>query len=550
MSGFSIREESLELPGATRIGPAALFLSAAAVVFVAARFWNLTSYGIFGDEVFTLWTSAQDWPKVFSSVIEDVVHPPLFYALLKVWIDIGGQSLLWIKLLPVLLSIFSIIPFLLLCRALKINLMATALALWMMAVNSFLISHAQEPRMYSLLLLLVLFSLWLFVKLQSPDQKSIKIHFALGGVNLLLVFTHYFGWVVVALELFFLLLWRRELVRSFAVAILFIAICFSPWAYLVMTAARANPSRATFFWNRPPPLSELVGYYANLNGPLSYRWKVFGTGVVMLVFLAPIVAKCVRVVKARQARADASRFWFLLLFAFAPVALGFSASHLLPQSVWALRYLIIAAPAYFLLVAVAAAALNGAGVRIVFVLMIAAWAGLSGFAEMINRDRVSWEPLVRRMIEAEHIQMGQTETGSLSPVMVYVADPNIGNTIQFYLDKAGEARIRVAAVENLTSPPGEHSWVALIRYQHESQPPLQDSLTDAGYRVGEVIEARAATHTAMLFPVWRRESAKSNESNSRQPELFTYGVQNRLSENDKFAQSQHGDGPATSERTR
>lgn len=513
MPGPGTTEQSLEMPAAAFAGPGALLVSVAAAVFVAARLWHLTSYGLFGDEVFTLWTAAQDWSKVFSSVIEDVVHPPLFYVVLKLWIDIGGQSILWIKLLPVLLSIVSIVPFLLLCRELKINLLATGLALWMMAVNNFLITHAQEPRMYSLLLLLVLLSLWLFVKLQSRDPNSIRIHFALGGVNLLLVFTHYFGWVIVALELFFLLAWRRDLVRSFAIATAGIAICFSPWAYLVANAARKNPSRATFFWNRPPPLSEIVGYYANLNGPLSYRWKVFGTGVVLLVFLAPIIVKCLRMMKARQTKDEPRRFWFLILFAFAPVALGFVASHALPQSIWALRYLIIAAPAYLLIVAVAATDLRPAGVRIVFVLMIAGWATLSGLAEIINRDRVSWEPLVNRMIQAESFQSNQTEVDRLPPVTVYVADPNIGNTIQFYLDKAGESRIRVAAVETLTSPPGEHSWVALIRYRHETQPTLQDALTEAGYRVGDLVEARAASHTALLFPVWKPLSKNNDDAN-------------------------------------
>src|SRR6185369_4845187 len=389
----------------------------------------------------------------------------------------------------------------------------TGLALWMMAVSNFLISHAQEPRMYSLLLLLVLFSLWLFVKLQRRDSHSTRTLFAIGGVNLLLVFTHYFGWVIVALELLFLLVWRRELARSFAITTAAIAICFSPWAYLVTTAARKNPSRATFFWNRPPPLSEMVGYYANLNGPLSYRWKVFGTAVVLIVFLAPIIVKCVRMMKARQAKDEPSRFWFLMLFAFAPVVLGFVASHALPQSIWALRYLIIAAPAYLLVVALAAADLRRAGVRIVFVILIAGWATLSGFAEIIDRDRISWEPLVNRMIQAESYQSNQPEGDRLQPVTVYAADPNIGNTIRYYLDKAGESRILVDTVDTLNSPPGEHSWVALIRYQHETQPPLQDSLTEAGYRVGDVIEASTASHSALLIPVWKPAASNNSFTN-------------------------------------
>ena len=498
----------LDISSVSRLEKSGMFLALAAVTFVGARLWHLTSYGLFGDEVFTLWTSAQSWPNLFTSVVEDVVHPPLFYALLKIWIDIGGQSLLWIKLLPVLLSILSLIPFLLLCREMRINRMATSLALWLMAVNGFLISHAQESRMYSLLLLLAVSSLWLFAKLQSRGNSASGFYFALCGVNLLLVFSHYFGWVVVVLELLFTLIWRRDLAIRFALAVLTISICFSPWAYVVVRAARANPSRATFFWNRPPPASELIGYYANLNGPLSYKWKVFGTAVVMLLFLSPIIvklarAKLVRTPGNRRTVNETSTLCFLMLFGFAPVALGFVASHVLPQSVWALRYLIIAAPAYFLLVAVAAVDLKRSRFGVVVILLIAGWATLSGFTEMLNRNRISWEPLVNRMIEAEREQPDEAEISVVSPVDVLVADPNVGNTIQFYLDKAGETRLRVDTAGNLNAPPGKHSWVALIRYNHESQPSLQDSLAKAGYYVGDVIESTAAGQKAVLFPVWK-----------------------------------------------
>ena len=48
-------EQKLETPR-RRMGiePGALLVALAAVVFVAARFWHLTSYGLFGDEVFAL----------------------------------------------------------------------------------------------------------------------------------------------------------------------------------------------------------------------------------------------------------------------------------------------------------------------------------------------------------------------------------------------------------------------------------------------------------------------------------------------------------------
>jgi hypothetical protein len=469
-------------------------------VYVAAQLWHLTSFGIFGDEVFTLWTVGQDWNDAIEWVIGDVVHPPLYYALLKLWVDLGGQSLLWIKLLPVLFSIATLLPLLLLCRELKLDGAATSLALWLAAVNGFLITHAQEIRMYSLLLLLTVASLWLFAKL--PRENSRKTHAALFAVNLLLVYTHYFGLVVVTLELAFLLIWRREALRPFVVSTVIIACCFSPWVYLVARAAKANPSRVNFVWNRPPALSEMAGYYGNLNGPLGYRWKVFGATMVMLLFIAPIVVwGSRRFTEAAKQQADPFRF--LTLFAFAPAALAFVGSHVLPQPVWAFRYLIIAAPAYLLLVATASSRLKSRRLRMTFMFFIAGWSGLSGLVEAAGRDRVAWGPLVHRMIESERFDVW--------PVAVFAADPNVGNTIQFYLDQAGETRFRVVAADNLNSPPGEHSWVGLIRYNHESQPPLQDSLGGAGYVVGDVIEARASGHRAMLIPVWKPGQAGKSE---------------------------------------
>lgn len=467
-----------------------------AVIFIAVRLWHLTSYGLFGDEVFTLWTAAQGWRSLFASVVGDVVHPPLFYVMLKLWIGMGGQSIFWLKLLPSLFSIVSVLPFFLLSRELKLQAPAMNLALWLMAVNGFLINHSQELRMYSLLLLLTLTSLWLFAMLVNQAGDIARPQALLCAVNLCLVFTHYYGWVVVAIELYFLLVWMRERLRSFAIGTAFVALCFSPWVWFVAKAARVNPSRVNFVWNRPPAASELGGFYGNLNGPLSYRWKVFGTALVMIVFLAPVVVWGWRILRrGRDSRAESLAFWWLVLFAFAPVALSFVVSHLLPQPVWAFRYLIIAAPAYMLLVAASACRLRRRRVRIGAIVLLVCWSGLSGFSEVVNRGKIAWEPLVRQMIQAEPDH---------APVKLYVADANIGNTIQFYLDQAGESRVQASYVDSLNSLEDDHYWLALIRYANEVDPLPQSTLRERGYNVGETIEAEAAGQKAMIFPVWQR----------------------------------------------
>src|SRR5205807_9873752 len=133
----------------------------------------------------------------------------------------------------------------------------------------------------------------------------------------------------------FLLIWKRTRLRSFSIAVAVLAVCFLPWVYAVRQAALVNPSRVNFTWNQPPPLSELIGFYGNLNGALSYRWRVFGTAAVMIVFLFPIVKWGWSVGRKGESARSKMIFYWLALFGFGPALVSFVASHLLPQPVWA-----------------------------------------------------------------------------------------------------------------------------------------------------------------------------------------------------------------------
>src|SRR5262245_51748042 len=123
-------------------------------VFIALRLWRLTSYGLYGDEIFSLRLASANWTESVAVVARDIVHPPLFYMLVKLWIGIGGDSVLWLKLFPALSSIAALVPLFLLCRELKLKPAAIELALGLMAVNAYLVYYSQELRMYSLLLTL------------------------------------------------------------------------------------------------------------------------------------------------------------------------------------------------------------------------------------------------------------------------------------------------------------------------------------------------------------------------------------------------------------
>jgi len=450
---------------------------------------------LWADEIFSVEAARHDWNGLLSFIIEDIVHPPLFYLVLKLWIAIGGESLLWLRLFPVLAASAAIVPFLLLCRELKLQLAEINLALVLMAVNGYLVYYAQELRMYSLLLFLTLCSLWLFVSFFNAKDGVKKPLVALFAVNLLLVYTQYYGWLVVGVEFIFLMFWGRQRLPSFMLSLAILILCFSPWAYAVAQVAMKKGLDGNLSSFARPNLNALVWHYATLGAPLRPRWK---TELGLLLFGVPIVLwswHAFRKIRVAD-KGQAITFWWLLLFSFLPAVLAFFASQALPQSVWGARQLIIVAAPYMILVAVAVYQLRPNWLRAVAILLVVGSATLSGFKSPMDTQRAAYEVSVRQMIEAEPTQA--------NGIMVYTLSGHVATAIKFYLESAGERRFEVLEAEDLTALEGDHFWVAFRESREKKERPLQEILTDSGYQVGKGFESGPPGHKVFLFPVWRR----------------------------------------------
>src|SRR5262249_18855511 len=192
------------------------YLALTSVIFIAFRLWRLSSHCLYTDKIFSVEPSRHSWAGLIAFVLEDVVHPPLFYLLLKVWTEWGGESLLWLRLFPVLIAAIAIIPFFFLCCELKLRPIETNVALILAGVNPYLVYYSQELRMYSLILLLSLCSIWLWVKFLNSEAGRKGPIVALSIANILLVYTHYYGWLIVSIEGLFLLFWNRRKLFPFS----------------------------------------------------------------------------------------------------------------------------------------------------------------------------------------------------------------------------------------------------------------------------------------------------------------------------------------------
>lgn len=384
----------------------AIFIAALCAIYIAVRLWRLTDSCLWFDEIFSVHAAEHPWGSIFWFVAQDLIHPPLFYVLLKLWIGIGGESLLWLRLFPVLFSIAALIPFINLCRELKVKTSTTILALSFFAVSGSLIKYAQEVRMYSLLLCLSLFSIWLFARFFYRG-KNIWI---LTLVNVLLVYTHYFGWFVVMGEIAVIAILQRIKIRHVLIMFSIALIAYVPWMFALAKAASAGSDvNQNIGWMARPGLRAVFDFAFDVIEPFYFQQsnvddstKIFITLPLLLLIVAAMSIYLIN----WKSQIDTDRFWLLSILGAVPLFLAFIISWISPVSIWGSRHLIVVFAPIFILIAVVITELarNPILYAVIGAVTLLFLAALPGYAHTPTPQFIwcAWKPLAAQWIAAPH----------------------------------------------------------------------------------------------------------------------------------------------------
>jgi hypothetical protein len=469
--------------------------------FIAVRLLNLPTCCLDSDEVFSVTLSTKPWSDLFQAAGRDIVHPPLFYMLLKLWIAIGGTGYVWLRLLPALFSFLSLIPFYYLCcRSLRLNLWQTNVALALLCLNVDQIFHSQYVRMYSLLFLLSLCSYCVFVKYVNAETRRWRVLVLLTAVNVLAVYAHYYGWAVVASEGLCLLIVRRKRLAGFMLSAVAVGVCFVPWLLVAWRFAGIKGGlKSNIGWIPRPSLANLLGYYASLTvdpapASMSLFWWTIAGGY--LIISAALLYLGMRKRAHVRTALDSWRIPLLLSAAFLPPLASFLVSQFAAESFWGSRHLIISAVPYFILIAIAMHALPLHRLRFAAALLVAAWA-VVGTIHVLNPElRVNYEVLAKQMIAREP----GPERLRLIILDAFHSFP-IGYHLNQHAPGRWDAR-RVKKIDDVYAIKDPHFWLAYHAEDWNGDTP-RPLLEERGYRLGLGIWVADPWHHIIAYPVWQ-----------------------------------------------
>lgn len=204
------------------------------------------------DEGSQAMTSLRPLKEIIFNNLNDF-HPPLMYFLTHFWIQVS-MSEQWLRLLPVIFGVATVYVGFLLAQKLLNKTSAKLFAL-LLSISPYHIYYSQEFRMYSLVTLLVMLSMYFFVNLFTHKTYKNIVGFVISSV--LILYTHYLGGTIFIAQLLFIILYKKDLVKKFLLYYLIIGLLFLPWLPQLLTQLQMGVAADTYLpgWTQMLSLS-------------------------------------------------------------------------------------------------------------------------------------------------------------------------------------------------------------------------------------------------------------------------------------------------------
>jgi len=194
-------------------------------------------------------------------------HPPLFYALFKVWLSLAGQINYTVRFLAVLAGVLTVPLAYTAARAWVRNRRLALLAAFYAATAPLLVYYGQVNRMYAWTPVGTLLATWALLRATDSSRPQLRWAVVSGLATAFALYLLYYTVWPLAATYAFVLIVRRRRWRATVASGLLALLVYVPWlAYAVTTVqSRVYPTET-------------------LAQSLSQTWQLVGSSVFGLVF--------------------------------------------------------------------------------------------------------------------------------------------------------------------------------------------------------------------------------------------------------------------------
>ncbi|MCI0712024.1 MAG: glycosyltransferase family 39 protein [Chloroflexi bacterium] len=189
---------------------------------------DLDKISLWADEGWTIAATLEDNPvDVLTEWVSIDVHPPLFFLELYVWRQFTGDTIFEMRYFSVLITLLATAVMYKTGQSLFNSKLAGILAAFIFGVHDLVNVLTQEVRHYPQQQLTVALTLWMFWRYYKRPTRERGIAFTVAGA--LLIWSHYWGGLVLISIAIFTLITRRQQLKPYLLSFAGIGLLFAPW---------------------------------------------------------------------------------------------------------------------------------------------------------------------------------------------------------------------------------------------------------------------------------------------------------------------------------
>lgn len=376
-----------------------LLLALIAAAGATLRVCELGRESIWLDEATSIARAQTSLPTMVSVLASEDVHPPLYFTLLHLWIRVFGTSESSVRLISVIAGVLAV-PVIFELASRLFDAETGLFSALLLAVSRFHVELSQEARSNAVLMLLTLSLIYTLVR--ALRTRDTRYFIANAAVSILLVYTHYFGLLIVVVQnLYFSLGWSRykQVLSQWILSQGAVAVAYSPWLWAALSQVMAR-KQGVGAHAMAPTMATLIAIVREFNGITVSSWPFLEALVVLLVVLGMFM------VTQRRGRFEwraplrsAESYTYLVsleklehvllltLWLLVPILFTFALSRLIP--VLETRSFIVVLPAMLILAGKGIRNIRPRSVQalVVVVLLLARTNDFRGYFGVVNKEQ-------------------------------------------------------------------------------------------------------------------------------------------------------------------